>query len=135
MRDGRPHNYLVDEWKAVNGGDLCLHVELKPFLNAQFENIKLAVDKEKTAAIKLLVGSGSFATTHLAVGMVLTFFDALTAEDANILIEAGIDNQQIRWIADDADVCYFYRKLLKAFEGQFADNLQKKGEDTFGTSD
>lgn len=131
LKNGLPHNYLVEEWKGIKGGDLCLHTELKPFLNAQFQIIKLEVDKEKATAIKMLTESGSFSTTHLGVSMVLPFLDALTQEDANLLMEKGIENQQIRWIADDSDVKHLYGKLLDTFKGQFADSLEENGEKIF----
>lgn len=131
LKNGLPHNYLVDEWKEFKGGDLHLHAELKPFLNAQFGIIKLEVDKEKASAIKMLVESGGFSTTHLGLSMVLPFFDALTKEDANLLMKKGIENHQIHWISEDSDVKHFYGKLLDSFKGQFEDSLEEKGEKIF----
>lgn len=131
LKNGLPHNYLVKEWNNKKGGDLILHTELKPFLNAQFAIIQLEVDKEKTAAIKLLIESGSFSTTHFAISVVLSFFDALTIEDANLILEKGIENQQVHWIASDNDVKYFYGKLLDSFKGQFAGSLEEAGEKIF----
>lgn len=131
MKNGHPHHYLCDEWKDVNKGELMLHTELKPFLNAQFAIIQLQVDKEKSAAIKLLVQSGSFATTHYGISMVNAFFDALTKEDAEELLQAGVDNQQIRWIHADDDVKWFYKRLLTTFAGQFSPGLEQKGTNIY----
>lgn len=131
LKNGLPHNYLIDEWKGKKGGDLCLHAELKPFLNAHFEAIQLEIDKEKAAAINTLVESGSFASTHAGVSLVAPFVDVLTKDDANLLVEKGIENQQIHWIAEDTDVASLYQKILNSFEGQFSGSLEEDGKKLF----
>jgi predicted nucleic acid-binding protein len=118
FKDGNAHRFLIDEWKVRKKGNLCLHKEIKPFLNAQFDNIKLEVDREKAAAVRQLAYSGAFSVTHLAITQLEPFFDALTADDARELLEAGIDNSQIKWIGSDGDVSSFYCKLLAAFGEQ-----------------
>ncbi len=118
FKNGNPHQFLVDEWKVQKKGVLRLHKELKPFLNAQFEIIKLEVDREKSAAIDRLLESGSFAMTHTAISQLLPFFDAFTDDDANKLVKGGLANDQIRWIGSDNDVRHFYTTLLDAFKGQ-----------------
>lgn len=131
FRNGKPHQFLVDEWRTRENSDLILHKELKPFLNAQFEIIKLEVDREKAAAISRLTSSGSFAMTHLALAQLLPFVYALTNEDATALIRGGLDNDQIRWIATDSDVKSFYKDLLDTFEADLDGELVAEAKDIF----
>jgi predicted nucleic acid-binding protein len=131
MKNGHPHHYLSKEWSDVKKGELCLHQELKPFLNTHFEIMKLEVDKEKIAVIKSLVESGTFATTHRAIAQLDAYFDAITADDANLLLEKGLSNSQISWISTDSDVKSFYSKLLDKFSGQFKGELEEQGLQTF----
>ncbi|WP_342658247.1 PIN domain-containing protein [Sphingomonas sp. NY01] len=131
LKNGKPHQFLIDEWKKHKNAELYLHKELKPFLNRQFEIIKLEVDKEKAAAINRLIESGSFAMTHLAVSQLQPFSDALTANDAGKLVRGGLDNDQVRWIAGDSDVRAFYTSLLDRFTGQLDFGLEADADDAF----
>lgn len=115
FKHGKAHQYLIDEWKRKKNGALHLESEIKPFLNAHFEFIKLAVDKEKQAAIDLLVYSGNFAATHFAISNLAPFVDALNQNDAETLCEAAIANSQIGWILSDSDLKDFYSEILEKF--------------------
>jgi len=131
FKNGQPHQFLAEEWRARKNGVLILHKELRPFLNAQFEIIKLEVDREKAAAVDRLVASGSFATTHVAITQLAPYFDAFTAEDAEKLIRGGLDNDQVRWIASDSDVRHFYTSLLDAFAGQIDPKIEAEAGEVF----
>lgn len=67
---------------------------------------------EKEAAIKALVHSGSFATTHSAIAKLEELRSTLNTEDAERLLTAALDNSQIGWIASDSDVYAFFTGLL-----------------------
>ncbi len=69
--------------------------------------------------------------THWAITQIDPFFDALTLDDANELIEAGLTNSQIRWIASDEDVSNFYARLIDAFSGQIKDGLEEQAKAAF----
>jgi|GEM_PF-2154308 len=69
----------------------------------------------KQSAVNYLVGSGSFATTHNAVSSLEAVKSFLTAEDAEILFRAALENSQISWVAGDEDVHDFYVYLANQF--------------------
>lgn len=131
FKNGKPHQFLVDEWATKKTGTLCLHQELKPFLNAQLENIKFEIDREKIAAIKSFVDSGSFSTTHWAITQLVPFQDALTLKDARELVRAGLENSQIRWVGSDSDVQSFYTNILDAFKGQLDAQVEEEANEAF----
>lgn len=135
FKNGKPHQYLCEEWRKKKSGELILHKEIKPFLNNQFENIKLEVDKEKSAAINLLVNSGAFSVTHLAISQIDPLLDALTTEDAAQLIGAGLTNSQIKWIGTDADVSAFYNKLIASYGDQLDTSVIAAANEVFNKSE
>lgn len=74
-------------------------------------------DEERAAkdqAVRDLVDSGSFASTHAAIGnLQRNFVEVLTGRDANLIAHGAIDNRQINWIINDHDVKTFYLNLLE----------------------
>lgn len=75
----------------------------------------MAVDiivQDKDEAIAMLVTSGSFATTHSAIERLEDLRAALNKDDAERLLTAAVDNNQISWIASDSDVYSFFKALL-----------------------
>lgn len=113
---GKAHQFLIDEWAEGNGGTLHLHSELRPFLNANFPDIKLAVDIEKADYILGLKASETFSATHFWTAKLLPLIDLLTWENANELIDAMLENSQIRWIGTDQDVSALYTGILQRFD-------------------
>lgn len=109
------HQFLATEWKQKKGSEITLHTELRPFLNATFPAIKLALDIEKQTAFEKLIYSGSFSDTHIAIGTLKGYIDSFTWEEAKAIFEAGIANNQISWIGTDTDVNEFYRALMAKF--------------------
>lgn len=116
LEKGAAHAFLVDEWREKKKGKLTLHTELKPFFNAHFPTIKLAVNVEKIDAIEQLVNAGFFAATHIAIAQLLVLMDALSWPDADKIFTAGLENNQIRWIGSDKDVREFYQTLIAKFD-------------------
>ena len=57
----------------------------------------------KKAAILKLEQSANFATTHSAVALLSQFRELLTKADAERLLNAAINNEQVRWIASDSE--------------------------------
>lgn len=115
LDSAQPSQFLVDEWEQENGGSLAVYRSLSAFTKKHFPEIKLPIDILKTDAISRLVKSGNFARTHAQVDKLHEMFEQLTYEDAIILFQAMIDNNQINWIATDEDVKSFYSKLWKKF--------------------
>lgn len=116
LNPGVADQFLVDEWMTKKKGSLTLHTELRPFLNSNFPDIKLAVDVEKADAIEKLLNSGSFYSTHNAIAGLVFVADDLSWEEADKLFDAGIANSQINWIGTDDDVKGFYTKLITKYE-------------------
>lgn len=66
-------------------------------------------------AVAALVHSSSFFETHQAVAALATMLHQLRKEDAEKLVNAAIDNNQIGWIVSDPDVRDFYQSLVNIF--------------------
>jgi PIN domain len=81
-------------------------------------------------AVDALVNSSSFYETHQAVGALGTMLHLLGIEDAERLVSAAIDNNQIGWIVSDPDVRDFYQNLVNIFllelDGGLLDALLEK---------
>jgi hypothetical protein len=108
----RAKPYLVREWADNRHGDLRLYRRIAEFLNEHFPDIKLATELEKEIRIRALVDSGTFDSTHRAVGR-LRQYSEYTPQQAADLLEAALSNSQIRWIARDPDVETFLRALVQ----------------------
>lgn len=67
---------------------------------------------DKEAAIDALMNSFSFATTHAAIAWLGHFRAVLTKEDAEKLLTAAIDDQQVNWIASDSFAYASFTALL-----------------------
>lgn len=119
LQPGRADQFLIDEWSAKKGALLVLHNEIRPFLNSKFPGIHLAVDLEKQESIARLISSGSFSSTHYAVAKLMPLVDQLTWTEADQIVDAALDNSQIRWIGTDDDVQALYSRIIERFEGQF----------------
>ncbi|ERK98360.1 hypothetical protein O999_16040 [Pseudomonas putida LF54] len=74
-------------------------------------------------AISALAESGSFANTHWAVANATRYLPQLTKEDAEILFQAAIDNNQVRWIISDEDVNAFYLSLFNNWVTELSPEL------------
>jgi hypothetical protein len=112
LNDTRPHQFLAQEWRKRKQANLVLHTELRPFLNAQFPEIKFAVDIEKREAIDDFKHSGNFNSTHAAIARLEPLVDALTDLEAVEVLQAATSNSQIRWIGGDADVRNLIQRIV-----------------------
>lgn len=88
-------------------------------------------DPEKEAAMQMLINSRSFSTTHAAVALLSRFRDMLRRSDAERLIQAAVNNDQIRWIATDSDVYAFFVSVLTEHSDIDSD-LFEQAVDVFG---
>nr|WP_315249691.1 PIN domain-containing protein [uncultured Duganella sp.] len=89
------------------------------------------VNPEKEEAIQMLISSGSFASTHAAISRLAFFRAMLRRSDAERLIRAAVDNDQIRWIATDSDVYGFFASLLTE-HSDIDNDLFEQAVDVFG---
>lgn len=72
-------------------------------------------NSEIDEAIAALANSPRFQETHKAVHSLNTMLHLLEAKDAERLVDAAIDNNQIGWILSDPDVRDFYQSLVNVF--------------------
>jgi hypothetical protein len=88
-------------------------------------------DPEKEEAIQMLIHSASFNSTHAAVSRLSYFRSMLRRSDAERLIQAAVNNVQIRWIATDSDVYAFFASVLTDHSDIDAE-LFEEAVDVFG---
>lgn len=110
-----PNSKLAEEWTEKCGGALSVYKSLGDFAKAHFGDIKLPSDVKKASAISKLVNTTNFENTHKQISRLSELFSEITTEEALIILQAIIDNNQIGWIADDEDVRSFYTKLYMKF--------------------
>jgi hypothetical protein len=98
---------------------------LTEFFKAHFPKIKLAIDMERAGAVAKLADSGSFASTHRSITE-LSAYDSLTDAEVDTLVDAALNNSQIRSIICDNDVSSFYQELIDSYESTM--NVSKMAE-------
>ena len=114
----RLSDFLEDEWASKKDSKAILYKRVSQFLSIHFPDAKISADLEKEVLISGLANSKSFSTTHHIIDE-LNPFPNFTPKQASDIVDAYIVNQQIYWIASDADVNEFGNKILNAHE----DNL------------
>jgi hypothetical protein len=102
---------LVAEWQARKGAQLTLARTLNDFLKGMEIDVEISVDPDKEFQVNRLCTAGSFSTTHAAIEKLVNY-DSFNPPQVNKMVDAFLDNAQIRWIAGDQDVNDFYTKLL-----------------------
>lgn len=110
------HPYLKCEWNKKNGGTVKLWKRASQFLAAHFPEAKNAIEIERTMLIERLEKSPNFATTHAVIA---DFSDLshLSHPLATRLASAILNNSQVHWIHDDADVKKFVTDFLANYGG------------------
>lgn len=86
---------------------------------------------KKDEAVNALATSYSFAVTHAAISRIKHYQHLLNKTDAEYLIKAAVNNEQIRWIATDSDVYAFFSTLLTEHSDIDTD-LFEEAADVFG---
>lgn len=125
LNKSKPNAFLEKEWGEKKEGNLELHSTLKSFLTSHFPDIDVAEIDDRLEAVSNLVNSGSFASTHQAVGK-LSGFTGFSANEVDSMLQAIYHNQQVGWIVADPDVAKFYIDLLRQY-GHVADlSLREK---------
>ncbi len=102
---------LESEWRLRKKGAVRLYTSLGKFFADNFPDIEIADEMEKLSAISKLIYSSSFASTHNAIAS-LSPFKNYTANEIKKLVDALINNNQIRWMATDEDAAAFYKTLV-----------------------
>lgn len=104
-------DFLLDEWTGRKQSKLRYYKRLSSFFKEHFPEIKLASELEKDLLLKGLATSPNFATTHSLVAKLSKFTDFTPAQAASVLL-AATTNNQVGWIATDADVNAFLQSVL-----------------------
>lgn len=105
-------HFLRQEWAKRKKSKILLYKRLTDFFQAYFPEIKLATQLDKQYAINDLVNSSTFSVTHKAIEELSRFQDYSLSQAQEILL-ACVNNEQIYWIGQDEDVFSF---LLKIYE-------------------
>lgn len=94
----------------------------------------LTVQEEaaKNEALNRLIQSGSFQTTHEAIKEIAPFQGSLTSQEAERLLRAANDNNQIRWIISDSDVYSFFMSLFTDHYSDISGDLVDESIDLLG---
>lgn len=109
----QPNEYLRQEWAERKCGKLVLYRNLPDFLKDRFATIQLTTNLRKASLIEELVASESFEQTHAVVAK-LQRYSEFELDEANRMLEGGLENDQIRWLANDDDVHGLFRRLIHA---------------------
>jgi len=102
--------FLQNEWNNKKENTIFGYRSLKDFFIEKFPKQKLATDLEKEVVINSFENSSSFSETHYIIKK-LNNINNLTNKEVNRIIEAYINNDQIRSIYNDSDV-YSYLNLI-----------------------
>lgn len=106
----RLSDFLTEEWSTKKNSKAVLYKRLSQFLSIKFPDAKVAAELEKDILISELANSTSFATTHQVISE-LNCFQSFSPKQASEIADAYITNQQVGWIAGDADVYGFGKKI------------------------
>lgn len=118
-------DFLIDEWTSNNKSDVKFYRRLSQFFKEHYPDIKLAAELEKELAIKELVNSSNFASTHSAISKLQKYAE-FNKSQSNELAQVGISNSQINWIFCDDDVLAFYKSLIDNHGHDIEDELVEK---------
>ncbi|MCW3053532.1 MAG: hypothetical protein JWN14_2702, partial [Chthonomonadales bacterium] len=104
--------YLKKEWLDKKKGEVRFFKRLSGLFRDQFPSIRLATELEKDLLIRDLQNSRTFATTRNTLKNLSASTD-FTAVQLNEIVEATITNNQIYWIATDADINSYLKRLTE----------------------
>jgi predicted nucleic acid-binding protein len=134
--EGVANFFLRGEWNQKKKARLFLYSGLAEFANAHFPQIKVPSDAIKSAAIKKLAASGSYAQTHAAISDLHPILGDLSKEDGLGILAAITQNNQISDIICDDDVKAFYKDLYHKFlldtSTELDAQLEAVSEEVFG---
>jgi predicted nucleic acid-binding protein len=107
--------YLTDDWSKQKHSQIHYYKRISTLFTEKVPAIKLATEIEKDSLIKELAESPNFMTTHSIIAQLSKFSD-FTQTQVNGVVTAAISNNQVFWIAKDADVENFLNNIIKGRE-------------------
>jgi predicted nucleic acid-binding protein len=123
--------FLIDEWTGCKESALHAYRRLSDFFTEDFPEIKLAGELEKDELIERFSASPNFTTTHSRVAQLRRLGD-FTISQANAILSAVVDNDQIGWIAADWDVREFLKGLIAGREADLDPQLLREVQELMG---
>jgi predicted nucleic acid-binding protein len=134
--DGVANFFLRGEWNHKKKAKLHLYAGLSEFAKKHFPDIKVPSDAAKSAALKKLIGSGSFMQTHAAIAELAPLLDEISEAEGLAALQAAVSNGQIGGIIEDEDVASFYgklhAKLLFSTSPELDEQLSDLSSEVFG---
>lgn len=125
LNDSQMDSYLLEEWGNTKQSTLDYFRDIKAFLEAKYPAIHLTSDVRKYFLIESLVASGSFSSTHAYVAE-LSQYVSFTLSEATRLLSEGLENSQIRWLAQDDDVMALLKKVMNPHRAALPKKLVAK---------
>lgn len=123
LDENRPHPYLKSEWNKKKNAQILVYRTLSAFLKANFDGVTFSYDKNKEALIESLADSRSFAVTHNLIAK-LEQFGYFSLKEVQRILAAAVSNDQFGWIATDADVYAFLKRVAVPRIGLLTDGEQ-----------
>lgn len=125
LDDSKLKDFLSDEWQETKNEEVQFYRRLSQFFKEHYPDIKLASELEKELAIRALVNSGTFASTHSAISKLQKYAE-FNKSQANELVQICFTNDQVGWILSDQDVNDFYKVLLNNHGEILEEDLKNK---------
>lgn len=122
LNENKLKDFLEHEWCDKKKSEIIIYRRLSQFFKEHYPDIKLASELEKELAINLLVNSGCFSNTHLAVSKLKKYAE-FNKSQANELAQAAVINNQVSWVICDPDVYEFFLSLYTNHQQTIAPEL------------
>lgn len=110
--------FLDAEWREKKSSNLRVYRTLSKFMCEHFDGITLSFDTEKQGLIAALGESGSFAKTHSIVES-LSAYGYFSFHEATAMLDAALENSQVRLILSDNDLDALFRKAVIPHKKKF----------------
>jgi hypothetical protein len=123
----RANEYLADEWSGRKKSQLFFFRSIENFLDAKYPAIRLASDVKKYFLIEELIASPSFADSHRVVAELMRY-DTFSLAEAERILTGGMENSQVRWLAEDEDVHAFLQRLITPHRNALSKSLVARWE-------
>lgn len=105
-------------------GKAYLYNNLNDFFKQKFTSYNFIIDEEKQQLIDMLINSGSFASTHRAIEELLKYTPGdFSVREVNEILNAYLENPQIRRILEDEDISNFANLIIKGKENKVDEYL------------
>ena len=120
---GAPNPFLGNEWTCTKSSTLYVYRGLKPFMEKHFDGTDFALGI-KTDLIERLKHSRSFSFTHRIIAE-LEGFSFYSLTEVLQVLDAVVENDQVRWIINDLDVTDFLTRITEPHLHEITDSEHK----------